>query len=200
MEFYERVSGARMHAAFYRPNKMNFTGISIFLLEDINFFVNNAYIAITEINALLIFNKIWKQRLVNVGSFSAEIARDYNLSGVMLRSTGVKFDIRLSSNDTYANYFYNNFNSYTGTHGDCYDRYLIRINEMVESLHIVNQVTNNILLNKMLDKIDNANNNPYKNMESLIQHFKYWSEGFTIKENKIYTPVESPKGEFGVIL
>lgn len=200
MEFYERVSGARMHAAFYRPNKMNFSGISIFLLEDINFFVNNAYVAITEINALLVFNKIWKQRLVNVGSFSAETAKDYNLSGVLLRSTGVKFDVRLSSNDTYANYFYNDFSSYTGVHGDCYDRYLIRINEMVESLHIINQVTGSILLNKMLGKVGGPSANPYKSMESLIQHFKYWSEGFTVKENKVYTPVESPKGEFGVIL
>lgn len=135
-----------------------------------------------------------------MGSFSIKTAKEYNLSGVLLRSTGEKFDIRLSKNDTYANYFYINFNSYTGSKGDCYDRYLIRINEMVESLQIINQSVNNFLLNPAIDKLDTEVNNPYKNMESLIQHFKYWSEGFNVTANKIYTPVESPKGEFGVML
>lgn len=199
MEFYERVSGARMHAAFYRPNKMNFSGISTYLLEDISFFVCNAYVTITEINSLLVFNKIWKQRLVNVGSFSQLNAKNYNLSGVLLRSTGIKFDIRLSKNDTYANYFYQNFNSFIGLQGDCYDRYLIRINEMVESLNIITNVIIKYKLNNLLDKVAQQNN-PYKSMESLISHFKYWSEGFKVEEGKIYTPVESPKGEFGVIL
>jgi len=118
----------------------------------------------------------------------------------MLRSSGVKFDVRLSSNDTYANYFYVNFNSYTGVNGDSYDRYLIRINEMVESLHIVNQVTAGMLVGVTLGKICRQGVSPYKSMESLIHHFKYWSSGFPVKSGKVYSSVESPKGEFGVVL
>lgn len=207
MEFYERVSGARMHAAFYRPNELNLNGLSNFLLEDIILFSNNAFTSINEINSLLVFNKIWKQRLVGIGSFSSKIANKYGLSGVLLRSTGEKNDLRLSNNDTYANYFYIKFNSYIGYKGDCYDRYLIRINEMVESLNIINQVIlkllknkNKIKFNKILKKFTIPKGNPYKNMESLINHFKYWSEGFNIKSNYIYSSVESSKGEFGVIL
>lgn len=207
MEFYERVSGARMHAAFYRPNTVNLSGLSYFLLEDIVYFINNAYITLNEINSLLIYNKIWKQRLVSIGIIDKTTVRNYGVSGVLARSTGWKYDLRLSSYSTYANYFYLNINSFIGVTGDCYDRYLIRMNEMVESLNISNQVirkllnTSTTLRVKTLLKHFNASTaNPYKDMESLIAHFKYWSQGFTVNENNLYNAVESPKGEFGVIL
>lgn len=210
MEFYERVSGARMHAAFYRPNTVNMAGVSFFLLEDINFFINNSYTTLNEINSLLLYNKIWKQRLVNVGTITHQGASENGLSGVMSRSTGLKVDVRLDAFNTYAHYYYLNFSSFLGTRGDCYDRYLIRINEMVESLNLANQTiskltsnsgqTNSLQQKELLKYFNAPTSHPYKSMESLITHFKYWSEGFTLNENIVYSPVESSKGEFGVIL
>lgn len=140
MEFYERVSGARMHAAFYRPNEVNLSSISSFLLEDITEFTKNCFITLNEIHNVLTFNKIWKQRLVNVGVYSYQTCLDYGLTGVMSRCTGLKRDIRLDRLETYANYYYLNFRGYVGQHGDSYDRFLIRMNEMTESLNIINQV------------------------------------------------------------
>ena len=207
MEFYERISGARMHAAFYRPNTVNLSGLSFFLLEDIVYFINNSYTALNEINSLLVFNKIWKQRLVNVGIFDKQTAQNFGVSGVLARSTGWKYDLRLNVYSTYANYYYLNINSFVGNNGDCYDRYLIRINEMVESLNISNQtinkllnVSNNIRSKQLLKYFNSPTKSPYKDMESLIEHFKYWSQGFNVNESHVYSAVESPKGEFGVIL
>jgi len=140
MEFYERVSGARMHAAFYRPNEVNLHAISSFLLEDILDFSKNCFTTLNEMHNVLTYNKIWKQRLVNVGTYSYKTCLDYGLTGVMARCTGIKRDIRLDEMETYANYYYLNFRSYVGQHGDSYDRFLIRMNEMTESLNIINQI------------------------------------------------------------
>lgn len=211
MEFYERVSGARMHAAFYRPNEINLKHISSFLMEDILMFSNNCIISLNEINSLLINNNIWKQRLINVGAYSASDAINWGLTGVMLRSVGVKRDLRLNLHETYANYYYLNFKSFYSRNGDSYDRYLLRMNEMVESLNIVNQLTSKLVnfkkrkINKnKLINYTNKNNYSYitsfLNMEQTIRHFKYWSEGFTVKNGLVYTAVESAKGEFGVTL
>lgn len=220
MEFYERVSGARMHAAFYRPNEVNLKAISSFLLEDILDFSKNCFTTLNEIHNTLTYNKIWKQRLVNVGTYSHETCINYGLTGVMSRSIGIKRDLRLDKLETYANYYYLNFRSFVGQNGDSYDRFLIRMNEMTESLNIINQVINKITKHKtqkkQIKKTTNINphqilkfinpkhlnQNNYKNeyisMEQLIKHFKYWSEGFTVKPNWTYRAVESPKGEFGV--
>ena len=220
MEFYERVSGARMHAAFYRPNEVNLKAISSFLLEDILDFSKNCFTTLNEIHNTLTYNKIWKQRLVNVGTYSHETCINYGLTGVMSRSIGIKRDLRLDKLETYANYYYLNFRSFVGQNGDSYDRFLIRMNEMTESLNIINQVINKITKHKhqkkQIKKVTNINphqilkfinpkhlnQNNYKNeyisMEQLIKHFKYWSEGFTVKSNWTYRAVESPKGEFGV--
>ena len=223
MEFYERVSGARMHAAFYRPNEVNIHAISSMLLEDILEFTRNCFTTLNEMHNLLTFNKIWKQRLVNVGTYSYQLALDYGLTGVMARCTGIKRDLRISKLETYANYYYLNFRSYIGQHGDSYDRYLIRMNEMLESLNIITQtinkiitVTHNINKNKLSTKkkiinphyilqyinpetINKQNlKNDYNTMENLIKHFKYWSEGFPVSSGWTYQAVESPKGEFGV--
>lgn len=222
MEFYERVSGARMHAAFYRPNEVNLKAISSFLLEDILDFSKNCFTTLNEIHNTLTYNKIWKQRLINVGTYSHETCINYGLTGVMSRSIGIKRDLRLDKLETYANYYYLNFRSFVGQNGDSYDRFLIRMNEMTESLNIINQVINKItkhkIQKKQIKKTTNINphqilrfinpkhlnQNNYKNeyisMEQLIKHFKYWSEGFTVKSNWTYRAVESPKGEFGVSL
>jgi len=148
MEFYERVSGARMHAAFYRPNEVNLQGISNFLLEDIIEFSRNCFVTLNEMHNILSYNKIWKQRLVNIGTYSYKTCLDYGLTGVMARCTGLKRDIRLDSFETYANYYYLNFRGYVGQHGDSYDRFLLRMNEMCESLNIINQTINKLQTKK----------------------------------------------------
>lgn len=143
----------------------------------------------------------------------------------MSRSVGLKRDLRLSKLETYANYYYINFRGYTGMHGDCYDRFLIRMNEMCECTNIITQIINKLTkFNYIKTKINNnykyttikpyviSNylggnkvnksifNNNYTSMEGLIKHFKFWSEGFTVNSNFVYKAVESPKGEFGVTL
>lgn len=210
MEFYERISGARMHAAFYKPTESNV--ISNLLIEDIIEFSRNFFTSLNEMHNVLTYNKIWKQRLVNIGTYSSQTAINFGLTGVMARCTGIKRDIRLSIFDNYAQYYYLNFRSFTGLHGDCYDRFLIRMNEMAESINIITQSINkyyindsinttvknlNILLNKqgISDHIT-----AYNSMEKLIHHFKYWSEGLKITENVTYSAIESPKGEFGITL
>ena len=229
MEFYERVCGARMHAAFYRPNEVNLHSISVFLLEDILEFTRNCFTTLNEMHNVLTYNKIWKQRLVNIGVYSVKTCLDYGLTGVMSRCVGLKRDLRLSNLETYANYYYLNFRSYLGQHGDSFDRYLIRMNEMSESLNIINQVISNItkfnkfnikkkkksnnfneyttisphsILKHIYPRNFNQTNNKtnYNSMENLINHFKYWSEGFKVNTGWTYQSVESPKGEFGVTL
>ena len=217
MEFYERVSGARMHAAFYRPNEVNLKAISNFLIEDILEFIRNCFTTLSEIHNSLTYNKLWKQRLVNIGVYSYKTSLNYGLTGVMSRSVGLKRDLRLSKLETYSNYYYLNFRSFLGQHGDSYDRFLIRMNEMSESLNICNQVINKIKTNRfnnnyidkkkrffynkheILNYIKNFEHiNSYSSMEKLIKHFKCWSDGFTVQPNWTFQSIESPKGEFGV--
>merc|ERR1712072_1564006 len=203
MEFYERVSGARMHAAFYRPNQLNNHVLSPFLLEDILEFNRNFFTTLNEMHNVLTYNKIWKQRLINIGVYNYDTCISYGLTGVMSRSVGIKRDLRLSKLETYANYYYLNFRSYTGMHGDCYDRFLIRMNEMAESTNIVNQIINkltkfntinfktnqnkkkinqhyttinphNITNYLAINNLNKANfENSYTSMENLIKHFKF---------------------------
>lgn len=205
MEFYERISGARMHAAFYRPSEINLKNISSFLLEDILIFAINCFTALNEINSLLLNNNIWKQRLINIGTYTSQDAITWGLSGVMLRSVGVKRDIRLNLFETYANYYYLNFKSFYSKKGDSFDRYLLRMAEMVESLQIINQLIMKLKNQKVIKKNslllgNDKKHSLYVNMEKTIKHFKYWSEGFTVKNGVTYMAVESPKGEFGVTL
>jgi len=223
MEFYERVSGARMHAAFYRPNEVNTKAISSFLIEDIVEFIRNCFTTLSEIHNSLTYNKLWKQRLVNIGTYSHKTAIDYGLTGVMSRSVGIKRDLRLSKVETYSNYYYLNFRSFIGQHGDCYDRFLIRMNEMSESLNICNQIIYRIKTHKKINSSSSNNLNrkiisnkheilnylhlnnrkdisSYASMEEIIKHFKFWSDGVTVNPNWTYQSLESPKGEFGVSL
>lgn len=216
MEFYERVSGARMHAAFYRPNEVNVNVIDSFLIEDIAEFIKNCFVTLSEIHNSLTYNKLWKQRLVNIGSYSFKTVLNYGLTGVLSRSVGIKRDLRISKLETYSNYYYLNFRSFVGNHGDCYDRFLIRMCEMSESLNICTQVLMKIKdkditnINKKKDIfnkhnltsyiLNNNNFNQYNSMEEIIKHFKNWSDGFNVKSNWVYQAIESPKGEFGVTI
>jgi len=217
MEFYERVSGARMHAAFYRPNDVNYDAINSVLIEDILKFSKDCLVTINEMHNVLTYNKIWKQRLVNIGTYSYKTCLEYGLTGVLARSTGLKRDLRLSRLESYANYPTVNFRSYIGQHGDCYDRFLIRMYEMIESLHIVNQVvkkctdTNSHTNNKSFDSYnilayvtqEELNKKVYNHnvtMENTINEFKYWSENIFIEPNMLSRTIESPKGEFGVTI
>lgn len=201
MEFYERISGARMHANYIKIGGINFD-LSIGLLNDIYIFINNFNNKINEIEEILSLNKIWKQRLIDIGIISSKIALNYGLTGVMLRSTGIKFDLR--KNNPYEIYSKINFNIPIGKNGDCYDRYIIRIMEIKESIKIINYVLNNITtgfikINNF--KYINCSKNLLKyNMENLINHFKLFTEGFSINYNEFYSCVEAPKGEFGIYI
>jgi len=171
MEFYERVSGARMHAAFYRPNELNINAISTFLLQDIAEFNRSFITTLNEMHNVLTYNKIWKQRLINIGTINVNTCLHYALTGVMSRSVGIKRDLRLNKLETYANYYYLNFRSYLGQHGDCYDRFLLRMSEMVESINIVNQVINKLTFTslnvnshvKILNFLNKKNKNKLNN-------------------------------------
>jgi NADH dehydrogenase (ubiquinone) Fe-S protein 2 len=201
MEFYERVSGARMHAAYIRPGGVS-QDIPAGLLEDIYLFISQFPRRIDEIEELLTSNRIWKQRLVDIGKVSLEEALDYGFSGVMLRGSGLPWDLRKIY--PYEVYSLLDFNIPYGINGDCYDRYLIRVNEMRESVSIIYQCLQNIPLGfvKIEDKKVTSPSRPLMkfSMESLIHHFKFFSEGFHIDKSSSYVMVEAPKGEFGVFI
>lgn len=209
MEFYERVSGARMHAAFHRVyTNFNFI-LDKNLLQDILKFIKNCYKTLNEMHNVLTYNKIWKQRLTNIGAINIRNVTDWSLTGVMARSVGFKKDLRLSKKHNYSNYNDFNIKSYIGINGDCYDRYLIRMFEMGESLNIANSVlnylnsnktNNNVIYQQLINKDLNLYVKNYIYMEDLIEHFLQWHTGLIIKKNIIFNYIESPKGEFGTIL
>lgn len=211
MEFYERVSGARMHAAYHKPLNLFSPLIDNSLLQDILYFIQNCYTTLNEMHNVLTFNKIWKQRLLNIGVITPELTEEFNLTGVIARSCGVKRDLRLSSKDVYSNYNTISFKSYFGINGDCYDRYLIRMLEMGESLHIVNTVINVLMSSDTKASFANSTilhnlffneqtQNSYNSMEDLINHFLHWHTGLSISRDIQVAYIESPKGEFGVTL
>jgi NADH dehydrogenase (ubiquinone) Fe-S protein 2 len=201
MEFYERVSGARMHSAYFRPGGVQ-SDLPKGLLNDIYIFLEQFTLRLTEIEDMLTENRIWKQRLVDVGVVSYLEAYQWGFSGVMLRGSGVNWDLRKTQ--PYEIYDQVNFEVPVGTNGDCYDRYLIRVFEMKESLKIIEQCINKIPLGivKSNDtKITPPSRIDMKNsMESLIHHFKLYTQGVVIPANETYIACEAPKGEFGVFL
>lgn len=201
MEFYERVSGARMHAAYIRPGGVS-QDLPIGLWTDIMQFAEQFFWRLVEVEELLNNNRIWKQRLVDVGIVSLKEALDFGFSGVMLRGSGLAWDLRKSN--SYEIYDKLDFNIPVGVNGDCYDRYLIRVYEMYESLNIIKQTLKSIP-NGLIKADDKKITPPERidmkySMESLIHHFKLYSEGYNIAENEVYACVEAPKGEFGVYL
>ncbi|KAG7240126.1 hypothetical protein INR49_027981 [Caranx melampygus] len=200
-EFYERVSGARMHAAYVRPGGVH-QDLPLGLMDDIYEWCKNFSIRIDEVEEMLTNNRIWKNRTVDIGVVTAEEALNYGFSGVMLRGSGIKWDLRKSQ--PYDKYDEVEFDVPIGSRGDCYDRYLCRVEEMRQSLRIMHQA-----LNKMPEgeiKVDDAKVAPPKrsemkmSMESLIHHFKLYTEGYQVPPGSTYTAVEAPKGEFGVYL
>jgi NADH dehydrogenase (ubiquinone) Fe-S protein 2 len=201
MEFYERVSGARMHAAYIRPGGLT-EDIPLGLLEDIDSFIQQFSNRLDEIEELLSGNRIWKQRLVDIGKLSLEEALNFGFSGVMLRGSGLAWDIRKVY--PYEVYDLIDFDIPYGLNGDCYDRYLIRVNEMRQSLKIIQQGINHIpegVVRVEDKKITPPTRSFMKfSMESLIHHFKLYSEGFYMEKGNSYVMVEAPKGEFGVFL
>lgn len=222
MEFYERVSGARMHAAFYRPNDVDWTGLNYQFFLDVALFGRDCFKTLTEIFTVMTTNRIWKSRLVNVGSISANDVLSSSITGPLARSVGVKKDIRFLKSETYAHYWFLSIQGYLGKRGDSYDRFLIRLREMYESLSIIFQVLNNLTTLSADKTISHSNNSvnffsffdslysekfaklnhntKYTSMESLINHFKHYSEGIRVPRGFVYKAVEAPKGEFGVSL
>jgi NADH dehydrogenase I D subunit len=198
MEFYERVSGARMHACYIRPGGVSYD-IPLGLCEDIYKFATQFGSRIDELEELLTENRIWKQRLVDVGIITLEQALDLGVTGPLLRSTGYAWDLRkMQPYDVYEKL---DFDIPVGKKGDCYDRYCIRIEEMRQSLRIIFQCINQITVSNI--KIDNRKISPpsrkdFKHsMESLIHHFKIYTEGMIVPVGQTYCAVEHPKGEFG---
>jgi len=201
MEFYERVSGARMHAAYVRPGGVG-QDLPLGLSEDIYRFAQQFSSRIDEMEELLTTNRIWKQRLVDVGIVTAPQAMDWSFSGVMVRGSGVEWDLRKVQ--PYDIYDKMDFAVPVGSRGDCYDRYLIRLEEMRQSIRIIMQCINE-MPQGMVFTNDRKLNAPSRSqmkqsMESLIHHFKLYTEGFTVPAGETYTAVEAPKGEFGVYL
>merc|ERR1711997_763097 len=182
MEFYERASGARMHAASVRPGGVH-QDIPIGLLDDIYEWANKFGERLDEVEDLVTDNRIFKARTIDIGILSAEDAVNWGCSGVMLRSAGIKWDIRKVAP---------------------YDRYLMRMLEMRESLRIIEQCLNGMPAGEV--RTDDAKCVPPSraemktSMEALIHHFKYFTQGFTVPAGATYTAIEAPKGEFGVYL
>jgi NADH dehydrogenase (ubiquinone) Fe-S protein 2 len=201
MEFYERVSGARMHSSFIRPGGVS-QEIPLGLLNDIYTFCKQFSSRVDELEELLTDNRIWKQRLVNVGIVSKNEAETWGFSGVMLRASGVPWDLRKSQ--PYEIYNSLDFKIPVGQYGDCYERYLIRIQEMRQSLSLILQCLNKIpcgsikVVNQTLSTPSRLRLKSF--MEPLIQHFKVFCEGFKIPYGSTYTATEAPKGEFGIYL
>lgn len=201
MEFYERVSGARMHAAYFRPGGIS-QDIPLNLLNDIFIFVQQFSSRLDEMEELLTNNRIWKQRLINIGIVSKNEALQWGFSGVMARGSGIAVDLRKTQ--PYEVYNELDFQIPLTTNGDCYDRYLIRIEEMRQSLKIIYQCLNKMPQGSI--KTPNFKISVPKRiitksyMETLINHFKLFSEGFSVPNGEAYTAIEAPKGEFGIFL
>jgi NADH-quinone oxidoreductase subunit D len=201
MGFYERVSGARMHANYFRPSGVH-QDLPDGLIEDIDTFISTFNQLADDIEEVLTENRIFKQRTVNIGIINKDDAISWGMSGPMLRASGIDWDLRKA--EPYEIYNDLDFSIAVGKVGDCYDRYLVRMFEMRESVKIIRQVISKMPKGPII--LDDHRFSPpkrhdmKKDMESLINHFKFYTEGFHIPEGEIYVAVEAPKGEFGVHL
>jgi NADH-quinone oxidoreductase subunit D len=201
MEFYERVSGARMHANYFRPGGVH-QDLPAGLADDIYGFCEYFPARLDNLDELLTENRIFKQRTVDVGAFTAEQAIDWGFSGPMLRASGVPWDLRKAQPyDVYADM---DFDIPIGKHGDCWDRYLVRFEEMRQSVRIICQALDRMPPGpiKVNDrKVAPPPRGEMKNsMEGLIHFFKLYTEGYHVPAGETYTATEAPKGEFGVYL
>jgi NADH-quinone oxidoreductase subunit D len=226
MDAYEAVSGARMHAAYYRPGGVyrdlpdrmpqyqvskwkNAASVKAFnenrqgsLLDFLEDFTNRFPTYHAEYHTLLTDNRIWKQRLVGIGVVSPERALQLGFTGAMLRGSGIEWDLR--KKQPYAAYSKVDFDIPVGVNGDSYDRYLVRMEEMLQSNNIIKQCIHWLRENPGPVMVDNYKVAPPKrtamktNMEELIHHFKLFSEGMHVPEGEAYAGIEHPKGEFGI--
>jgi len=202
MGFYEKVSGSRMHAAYIRPGGVA-KDVPSYLLEEISQFCKEFPSKIDEMENLLTNNRIFKQRMVDIGIVTANEALDWGFSGPMIRGSGIAWDLR--KNQPYEVYDQLNFDVPIGKNGDSYDRYLIRVAEMRESVKIINQCLEKMPKSGQFTTSDPKISPPSRldmknKMEAIINHFKLYTEGFHVPFGEVYAAVEAPKGEFGVYL
>jgi NADH-quinone oxidoreductase subunit D len=200
MEFYERVSGARMHANYFRPGGV-FQDLPAGLTDDIAAFCDRFLPRLDDLQQLL-DNRIFKQRTVDIGAFDADQAIAWGFSGPMLRASGVPWDLRRAQ--PYEVYGELDFDVPVGRNGDCWTRYLVRMEEMRQSVRIIRQVLERMPAGpvKIADNkiVPPPRAEVKRSMEALIEHFKLYTEGFRVPPGEVYAAVEAPKGEFGVYL
>jgi NADH-quinone oxidoreductase subunit D len=205
MVFYERASGARLHANYFRPGGVA-RELPDRLIEDIGAFCGPFLKVCDDLETLFVENRIFKQRNVGIGVISLEDAWSLGFSGVMVRGSGAAWDLRKAQ--PYECYEEMEFDIPVGKHGDCYDRVVIRMEEMRQSTAIIRQCVNKLLdvKNRGPVSVVNAKISPppraemKRSMEALIHHFKLFTEGFRVPAGEVYAAVEAPKGEFGVYL
>jgi len=201
MEFYERACGARLHANYFRPGGVA-ADLPAGLLDDIDAWADQYEIFMRDFDRVLTGNRIFKQRTVDIGIVSAEEALDWGFTGPNIRASGMAWDLRKSQPyDSYEDF---DFDIPVGKNGDCYDRFLVRFEEMWQSLKIIKQAIKNMPDGPVI--VENNKVAPpsraemKRSMEALIHHFKLFTEGFHVPAGECYAAVEAPKGEFGVYL
>ena len=201
MVFYERACGSRMHAMYFRPGGVH-QDLPQKLIEDISLWCKQFPEKLNDIETLLTGNRIFKQRNVDIGVVSRQDAHKWGFSGIMLRGSGIPWDLR--RNQPYEIYSELDFKIPLGKNGDCYDRYLCRVQEMHESVKIIQQCIDMMPEGPVMSKNNKVTpprrSEMKQSMEALIHHFKLYTEGFRVPEGEIYSCVEAPKGEFGVYL
>jgi NADH-quinone oxidoreductase subunit D len=202
MIFYERACGARLHAAYFRPGGVH-QDLPDDLIEDIDTWTSSFLKVLADIDGLLTENRVFKQRNCDIGVVTEEDIQNYGFSGVMVRGSGLAWDLRRSQ--PYECYDEFDFQIPVGKNGDCFDRYLVRMEEMRQSISIIRQAIAKLRVEKgdvmARGKITPPKRGEMKtSMEALIHHFKLYTEGFHVPEGEVYACVEAPKGEFGVYL
>ena len=201
MEFYERVSGARLHAAYFRPGGVS-QDLPPGLVQDIRDWAAAFPKIVDDVERLLTDNRIFRQRTVDIGIATAAEAQDWGFSGPMLRGSGIAWDLRKAQ--PYDGYEKYDFDIPIGRNGDCFDRYMVRMEEMRQSLRIMDQVLQQLPGGPV--KVNDRKIAPppraemKRSMEALIHHFKLYTEGYHVPPGETYTAVEAPKGEFAVYL
>jgi NADH-quinone oxidoreductase subunit D len=205
MVFYERASGSRMHAAYFRPGGVH-QDLPEQLVADIGAWIDPFLKLVEDLDNLLTDNRIFKQRNADIGVVSLEDAWAWGFSGVMVRGSGAPWDLRKSQ--PYECYSEMDFDIPVGRNGDCFDRYLIRMEEMRQSAKIMRQCVDRLMGAQKTGPVSNIDGKVVppkrqamkRSMEALIHHFKLYTEGYRVPEGEVYAAVEAPKGEFGVYL
>jgi NADH-quinone oxidoreductase subunit D len=205
MIFYERASGSRMHAAYFRPGGVH-QDLPVKLVEDIAAWCDPFLLVVDDLDNLLTPNRIFKQRNVDIAPVTLDDAWKWGMSGVMVRGSGAPWDLR--KNQPYECYADLDFDIPVGKNGDCYDRYLVRMEEMRQSIRIMKQCCLKLLSKEGQGPVSSMDGKVVapkrpemkRSMEALIHHFKLYTEGYKVPAGEVYACVEAPKGEFGVYL